>query len=224
MSPQEQRRAAERDILEKLQASSSIFRFQADGSTPDGYRIQFYGKGLCRQPGAVGRVETLDRHEWELKLPSTYPETPPVMRWGTPVFHPNISFAGFLEPVGVGIHWLPVLTLDVICERLWDLVRCAYVDLENPVNRAAADWFLRQREFQLPIDDRPLRDLAQARSTNVFRYHRKETTTTRFERAAGNEVYYIGDVLPAPALARPLISPEPGGNDILYIGDDEMPG
>jgi len=223
MSPRELRRTAERDALEKLQASSSIFRFQADGPAPDSYRMLFNGSGLCRQPGAVSRVEILDHHAWELKLPSSYPEAPPLMRWETPVFHPNISFAGFLEPVGIGIHWLPVLTLDVLCERLWDLVRGAYVDLENPVNRAAADWYLRQREFNIPVDTRPLRDLAQARCANIFRYHRKEGTARKFESTANQDVFFIGEDSPVPVLARPLISPGPAGDDILYIGDDERP-
>ena len=74
-------------------------------------------------------------------MPYGYPERPPDIRWLTPILHPNISFSGFLNLAEVGLPWSEDLGLEVVCERLWDVARGSYMNLEKSANYAAKSWF-----------------------------------------------------------------------------------
>ena len=90
----------------------------------------------------------------EIKVPDNYPAKPPLIRFKTPVYHPNISSVDGSVFVDVlGDMWCPALTLPTIlvsvqslltdpnpkdpCE--WDIGR-EYVDDRERFARTAEEW------------------------------------------------------------------------------------
>ena len=97
------------------------------------------------------------------KLGASYPRMMPELGWKSPVFHPNISAGGVVCLGGYGTYWTPSLNLDELCGMLWDMIRYENYDPNSPYNREAAHWVRTQRQFRLPIDDRPIRDRLAAK-------------------------------------------------------------
>ena len=156
-SPRVRRLYSDRAALDQLAAGSSIFRFQAAGNPADYYQIFYLGRGLSR-PQVDGGVVIQQRHEVQIRLGASYPRTMPEISWKSPVFHPNISSGGVVCLGGYGTYWTPSLMLDELCTMLWEMIRYANFDPGSPYNREAAAWVKSQRELQLPLDSRPLRD------------------------------------------------------------------
>jgi hypothetical protein len=203
--------------MDVLKNASTILDFDADGQPPDRYTVTFRGKGVRRDP-STGRIEVVDTHQCEIRLPCSFPQRPPDIRWLTPLFHPNISFGGFIRLRDIGIVWEESLTLDVVCDRLWDVARMAYHDEENASNHSAKRWLEQQTDVDLPVDQRPLRDTMKLRNANVVRYDRRGQSGLQLPDAAlRDDVLYIGDDAPLPASEDGASA---GGKDIFYIGDD----
>ena len=221
-----QRMAAELECLRALKKGSSILDFESTGDPPDHYTVVFRGRGICRVLPSRSEVEWLDLHRVQIRLPHAYPERPPDIRWITPIFHPNVSFSGYINLTDVGLPWERDLGLDVICERLWDVARMAFVDLAKATNYAAKSWCENQKgRLALPADPRPLRDSAVMSSANVFRYQRRGERAVQLPSPPKNEeVFYIGEDTPTPQLpaspSPPVRRDRRDGDDVLYIGDD----
>lgn len=140
-----------------LQQESSIFKFAFSGEPPDWYLVTFQGRGTAiREEG--GPVELTGEHQVEIVLGTEYPRSQPYLRWKTPIFHPNISVSGAVCLGGYSSYWTPGLSLDRLCEMLWDMLRYANYDTESPYNVQAARWAKEQRVIPFPLDPRPLRD------------------------------------------------------------------
>lgn len=212
----EERLRAEQKTLAALQGASTILTFQATGNPPDRYTITFRGHGACRAAAARGGVEIALVHRVEARLPFGYPEHPPDLRWLTPIMHPNISYSGCVNLKEIGIEWTPEITLDVLCERLWDIARLAYVNKIDPSNYAAEKWVHEQTQYALPLDSRPLRDIAPSSNPNIVRYARLDGESLAIaESDASMDVLFIDENTPTPVLPR-----HGGDDDILYIGDE----
>jgi hypothetical protein len=219
------RLAAEWESLRALAGNSNVFDFEAHGDPPDRYTIEFRGRGICRDMAAGGEMGFRDVHRIDIRLPFAYPQSPPDIRWLTPIFHPNVSYSGFINITDVGLNWDRDLGLDVLCERLWDVARMAFVDLEGASNYAAKNWFSRDQTLRLPLDARPLRDKAAPQGVNIIRYERRDGKPPNIQGQTGSgEVLYIGEDTPVPELPLPTRPPirrrRDRGDDILYIGDD----
>jgi ubiquitin-protein ligase len=145
--------------MERLQAESSVLRFQVSGKPSQQYTIEFRGRSLARERG---KVHVQERHQVEIRLGASYPRTMPEIRWLTPIYHPNISEIGMVCLGGYGTHWVPSLNLDELCGMLWDMARYHNYDIRSPYNREAALWVANQTTFLFPLDSRPLRDLRVA--------------------------------------------------------------
>jgi hypothetical protein len=168
-------------------------------------------------------VEYIDRHECEIRLDDDFPERPPSVRWLTPIYHPNVSFDGSVNLEHCGLVWTADQNLGVVCERMWDLARLAWMDLDKATNRSAKDFFSKQQDIALPLDDRPLRDLAAASPSNIV-----QSQDVPASQAAGpsptvdDGILYINDNTPTPDT--PQRGPDPRrpseDDDILHIGDD----
>jgi ubiquitin-protein ligase len=211
-----QRLADELAALVKLRESSSVLEFQTSGEPTERYTITLRGKSPCRASSARGGVEICQLQRCEVRLPFTYPEQAPDVRWLTPIVHPNISFSGFLSWREIGIEWSADVTLAVVCERLWDVARLAYVNRDAVLNYSAERWLDEQDQGSLPLDPRPLRDLAPPANLNVVRYTRRDGRRLVLPVAAApTEVLFIGEDTPAP----PPRSAR-GPDDIFYIGDE----
>jgi ubiquitin-protein ligase len=218
-----ERLTAEWESLRTLATRSNVFEVQAHGDPPDRYTVEFHGRGLCRD--ARGEIAFRDSHSVDIRLPYAFPQSPPDIRWLTPIFHPNVSYSGFINISDVGLNWDPDLGLDVLCERLWDVARVAFLDLEGASNYAAKNWFSSDETLRLPLDARPLRDKAAPEGVNIIRYERRDGKPPEVgNRTTIGEVLYIGEDTPVPELplpGRPPIRRRGGrGDDILYIGDD----
>jgi hypothetical protein len=203
--------------MDLLKNVSTILDFETDGQPPDRYTVTLRGKGV-RRDASTGRIETVDTHQCEIRLPFSFPERPPNIRWLTPLFHPNISYGGFIRLRDIGIVWEENLTLDVVCDRLWDVARMAYLDEENASNSSARRWLEQQRDVDLPVDQRPLRDTMKPRNSNVVRYERRGGSGLMLPDASRHDdVLYIGEDTPPPS---PGGLPGRGANDVFYIGDE----
>ena len=156
-SPRIRRLRTDLRVLEQLRTESSILEYVAHGDPPDTYTIRFLGNGLVRSADGR-RIEIRDLHEVTIRLGASYPRVMPEMSWQSPIFHPNISGNGVICLGGYGTYWVPSLNLDELCEMLWDMVRYKNYDANSPYNRDAARWVETQREYRLPVDERPIRD------------------------------------------------------------------
>ena len=220
----EERLRSDYELLKALRQHSSIFTFEATGTPPDRYTLSFRGTGLSRSRAARTGVEKIELHNIDLRLPYAYPRLPPDLRWVTPIFHPNVSFSGFIHLRDVGIPWDSAITLDAVCERLWDVSRMAYVNLDKATNYSAKSWLEEQTDIQLPVDARPLQDKRPGGGPNVVKYRRRGGSGKLDATPSGNEVFYIGEDTPTPTLPTRQHAPQgrddDNDEDVLFIGDE----
>jgi len=214
-----ERLAADLESLEVLKANSSVFGYEACGEPPDTFSVVFRGRGLWRD-ATTGGIREVNEHRCDLRMTLSYPERPPEIRWQTPLLHPNISFGGFIRLADVGLPWNEDLALDVICERLWDVARLAYYDLDRATNFTARRWLETQRDYTLPVDARPLRDRRIRGNTNIVRYCRRDGSGPVLPVGEPEPaVLYIDENTPVPPLPTARDQRAGGEDEILYIGD-----
>lgn len=163
-SPRIRRLRNDRKALEKLRSESTILDFDATGELGDRYNVRFYGKGLWR-PNGSSSVMIRELHEVRIVLGASYPRMMPELSWSSPIFHPNISASGVVCLGGFGTHWVPSLSLDELCDMLWDMIRYQNFDVESPYNREAALWAKTQTTYVLPLDGRSIRDRVASAAT-----------------------------------------------------------
>lgn len=160
-SPRIRRLRTDFRAMESLRTDSTVLDYTTPGELyggpPEAYVVRFFGKGFWRPDGAT-EVMVRERHEVAITLGASYPRMQPELEWRTPIFHPNISASGVVCLGGYGTHWVPSVNLDELCTMLWDMIRYQNYDVESPYNREAAQWTRTQKQFKLPIDDRPIRD------------------------------------------------------------------
>ena len=217
----DRRLVADLEAMEALKAASTILDFRAPSDPPDRYLVTFRGAGLgCDE--TTGCVERREVHECDIRLPLSYPKCPPEIRWQTPLFHPNVFLDGTIRLDEVGIVWSEDLGLDAVCERLWDVARWAYYDLDRATNVTAKRWWEEACSARLPTDPRPLRDQAPRWSSNVVRYERRggKAVVLPDEGLAEDDVLYIDEDTPVPPIPLARRRKYRDDDDVLYIEDD----
>lgn len=198
-SERRQRLLDELNGMRQLADSSSIIFFESVGEAPDFYKVKLKGRLVTRE-SSVSAVRDVEEHSCDIRLPFSFPETPPDIRFTSTVYHPNISSGGFVDLAKLGFEWTADLSLAVVCERLWDACRLAIYNVEGCTNVSAGEWMTDECQMRLPLDERPLRDQADKSCSNVIQYKRRDGSRPR-ELSAGDRV-------------------EP---DILFIGEDPAP-
>ncbi len=218
---------ADHTLLQNLAANNSILKVEAFGEPADRYVLTFRGKGLARDVAQAGEISIVELHQVELRLPYAYPASPPDIRWLTPLLHPNVSFSGFVNLNEMGLPWTPDVGLDVICERLWDIARSAYLNLDRATNYSAKNWYEDECKQQLPVDPRPLRSGNSVSPSNIVRYTHRAGEGVRWTSPAGvGEVLFIDENTPTPIApgstprAVPRRRPAAGDEDVFYIGPE----
>src|SRR4051812_1403038 len=89
------RLASEHEALLHLVQASSVFTFETNGSDPPArYTFIFSGSSLCPSEQNPAEIVTCTQQRCDVVLPVGYPESPPDVRWLTPVWHPNIGQSG----------------------------------------------------------------------------------------------------------------------------------
>lgn len=210
---------ADHETLQKLSDCSSLFQFEATGRPPDRYLLSFHGRGIVSALSAR-QVNFAEKHEVELRLPYSYPEAGPDLRWLTPILHPNVSFSGFIHLPDLGLPWDASVSLDAVCERLWDVARLAYVNVDCVSNFKAQNWLDTPGRLPVPVDRRPLRDQLPPPGVNVIRYRRRGAEPPA-DIEPDDDVLFIGEETPTPELPTTGRHVDRGDDeDILFIGDD----
>jgi hypothetical protein len=221
----QKRLAADRDALAALAAESTIFSYEEIGELSDRYTLTLRGKGLARQASAQTDAVIIELHQIDLRLPFAYPDSPPDVRWLTPIWHPAVSFSGFVNLADVGLSWTPDMSIDMVCERLWAVARLAPLPLSKAANYSAKNWLEKECTFELPVDPRSLRDRAViASGSNIVRYERRTGKTHFAAPKATTEVLFIDEHTPTPPLPerQPYIpiSRRRTSDDVFYIGPE----
>lgn len=191
--------------MQRLQGESSILQFVTTVDPPDHYLVKFHGMGIWRSE-AASRVEIRHVHEVRIILGAGYPRMMPELHWQSPIFHPNVSASGIVCLGGYGTHWVPSLSLDELCEMLWDMVRYKNFDPGSPYNREAAMWVRSQAEYLLPIDPRSLRNLIGSGLV---------APEDRAKKKSG-DVLFLDEVVDAEPIPEPSPA-RPRADDVMFI-------
>jgi ubiquitin-protein ligase len=86
MKIRDKRLLHEFERMKALKAESSLIDFSAKGKPPDEYLVLFKCRGFAEEDVIS------EKHIVWIYLHAEYPQKPPLVRWKTPIFHPNISF------------------------------------------------------------------------------------------------------------------------------------
>lgn len=219
-SQREQRLERDRNELRQLARHSDIFEIDEQSLQSEKWSGRFHGQGI-RQNRIRTQVEQAAEHEFVIRLPASYPERPPEIRWKTEIFHPNISSSGIIRWRDLGIDWSPDLALVVVCERLWDLVRMSFVNESSVANLAAFQWFQQQKEWDFPVDTRRLRQAPADADQNIIRYTRKGTQVELPVAEVVKDLMVIDESTPVPDMLHPPgKTPDTDREDVFYIGDE----
>lgn len=197
-SPRIRRLINDHKAMLQLQADSTILSFAAAGDPPELYEIRFRGRGLAK-PRDEPEYQT--EHAVHVRLGAGYPRMMPELRWGSPIFHPNISGGGAVCLGGYGTFWVPSLTLPELCVMLWDMIRFENFDIASPYNREAATW-VKQDKLRFPLDPRPLRDRVALNSAGVVAAEAIESPPIRLASPAATVASW-GGAGPRPPHLRP---------------------
>ena len=174
----------ERDLaeLKKLRDDSTIFDFKVEGdaSAPEKYTFIYRGKTLVPGKNGPGISEAPQRVT--VDLGGNYPRTQPNLAWTTPILHPNIWGSDPHKTICLGnFHnqWTPYVRLVDMAEILWDMGRLAILNPHSAGTGgrdAHSEWSLLRRDFDFPVDRRPLRDkvLAKDEGSSIIRPGGKE--------------------------------------------------
>lgn len=150
LSPRQRRLTADYRLMQERFSTFPLIHLErAIGNPPETYVVSYHVKGIERVIGE--RVVYRGYHEVEIKLPGTYPRTPPVCRMLTPVFHPNI------EPaiICIGDHWTASERLPDLVVRIGEMIAYQAHNIKSPLDGEAAMWTDLHSDF-LPIDNRDL--------------------------------------------------------------------
>jgi ubiquitin-protein ligase len=137
------------------------------GTPPDRYRLVLNVRSL-REHG--DRLAYADEHRLEVVLPQGYPRDPPLCRMLTPVFHPNIA----PHAVCIGDHWTAGESLDLMIQRVGEMLAFQSYNVKSPLNGRAAQWVsehmdrlpVDRQEFFVDLSDAPPEPVAATRCAN----------------------------------------------------------
>jgi ubiquitin-protein ligase len=217
----ESRLEADHASLKALDEASTIFSMEATCQPPDRYTITFTGKGLGRDPSSQSEVTLVELHQIDLRMPYAYPQSPPDIRWITPIMHPNVSFSGFVNLADVGVVWTRETPIEMVVERLWDVARGEFANHDKATNYAAKNWFAKQNEHELPVDRRSLRDRGPGGGSNIVRYERRGGRGVQLA-GSGTDVMFIDETTPTPKMPerQPIPRRRRGSDeDVIFIGE-----
>jgi ubiquitin-protein ligase len=139
VSPRSRRLLSDRQQMEELAGRGEV-SFRSEGEPPDVYYVMLDGCGLAREGDE--RLTTRSVHRCEIYLHLDYPRCPPVVRWLTPIYHPNILGPERNGGVCIG-SWSASESLADLCLRLLELATFRSFNAKDALDRDAAYWVLR---------------------------------------------------------------------------------
>lgn len=184
--PDRDRRLAD-DIksVQDLAQQSSILDCEVLGEPAHRLLLTYRGKGWVPDGARGGDPRVGERHEVELLIPSAYPKQAPEIRFQTALFHPAVSLSGATTTAAIGLDWHEQLGLEILCERIWDVIRAVPAPVSDPQNGTAQAWFT-QRPATEPIDRRPLKDRGERKAENIVSYRLRGSAGSNIASPVGS--------------------------------------
>jgi len=157
----------QQDMLALCERNSKISFSGNRANGPDRYEVTFrYTSFVSLSPGEA-EPRKADTHRVEIILGADYPRRAPLVRWLTPVFHPNIRQLTPPDPerghglVCLGVlqdRYLPGGGLARLVRMLAEMIQWRNFDAFNPFNMAAARWAANMDNWPLieAIDGHPI--------------------------------------------------------------------
>ena len=150
LSPRQRRLMADwKNLTNRFSTFPFIQMKSYVGNPPEKYVIAYNVKGIERVDGE--QIMYRNYHEVEIKLPGTYPRTPPLCRMLTPIFHPNIEPA----VICIGDHWTAAERLCDLIVRIGEMIAYQAHNVKSPLDGEAAMWTDLHMDM-LPIDSSDL--------------------------------------------------------------------
>ncbi|WP_320670529.1 ubiquitin-conjugating enzyme E2 [Patulibacter defluvii] len=137
INPRDRRLLADQRDLAELARQDPRLRIEAEGHPAERYAITIACDGLAR--GAAGRPVLRVGHRATIELHRDYPRLPPVVRWTTPILHPNILPPRRHGGVCLG-PWSAGESLADVVRRLVRLAAWDDFNLDDPLDHEAAAW------------------------------------------------------------------------------------
>jgi ubiquitin-protein ligase len=147
--PRQARLAKERERLMTIHDESENVRVdvidQHPGSEPERYRVTFLCKGIVNISPETQEPVYGTKHQVELYCHEDFPSEVPLLRWVTPIWHPNIQHK---EPKGVCVNkpaWLAGIGLDDLCRQMFEMVQYKNYHADEsrppyPLDHEVAKW------------------------------------------------------------------------------------
>lgn len=157
MNPRARRLLADHAHLDELVAQDGRVGFQASGWPAEAYDLTLMAPGLAR--GADDLPVVRHGHRATIELHRDYPRLPPVIRWATPILHPNILPPRRHGGVCLGA-WSAGEGLADVVRRLLRLVTWEAFNLDDPLDHDAVAW-------ARSVDAKPGDDLAQLAALGI---------------------------------------------------------
>ena len=130
-----------KEMLNLAENASQITFETNRKDTPDIYTIKFNIDSFKSAPVKTNeKPELISDHIVMIKLHATYPRDKPILRWVTPIFHPNISEDGAVCLGQLEYRYLPGFGIARIVAMLEELIRWRNYGLAEPFNQEAASW------------------------------------------------------------------------------------
>jgi len=164
----------EQQRLLKLAEAFGGIEVDCIGTAHRDFKIKLNVRSIADVDSNGAKVQYCDEHQVEVNLPLSYPDSPPQIRWMTPIFHPNVSLSGYLDANDMGIDWSNDMDMIIVCERIWDIARFNWVDLETANNYGAARWW-RENKSPGPTDSTAFSVVEPQSLENVISYHEIES-------------------------------------------------
>ena len=201
----EERLKSEKESLLALADQFEHISIEVQDNYDRSYKISFQVKSIADFDSGKNEFETVQEHEIELNLPVTFPSVEPELRWLTPIFHPNVSLSGYLDLQDIGFRWSSEMSLIVICERLWDIARFAWVDVDSANNYSAKrKW--NEGAFKAPTDDRVMKSKSTTPMSNIVSYQKLGSVTE--VEIVQPEIIEIGDESVHESKSEPKAEPK----------------
>jgi ubiquitin-protein ligase len=120
---------------------------------PDRYEITFYYPSFIELLPNESKPLQDNTHKVEIALGADYPRRAPIVRWLTPIFHPNIRPTDGAVCLGILYErYLPGLGLKRVVELLAEMVQWHNYDAYHAFNRQAAEWATDPAHWQQILD------------------------------------------------------------------------
>lgn len=160
------------------QISDGCTHFQVELIDPRRFVITFSVKSVEGIEGSSAGDNSVEprfteEQKIELSVNDQFPISEPEIAWKSPIYHPNVPADGHLRLTDIGLSWEPSMDLAIVCERLWDVARMAYLEKVDAANSTAGNWIVKNSKLELPLSEIRFGCPTVESSVNIFRYQRK---------------------------------------------------